>query len=192
MKQKTKNFASPIHLACSNDLLRPALQLVNFEDGYIWATSGHVLARQSLSTFHGFDETEISLLNGKRIHKDVFKLILQYDIIKIEFDGIRVFLGDSDMFISYSKSSDKSPDYKQAIRSSVETIEPVDAIGINAKFIDIANKILQPFNNQLELNFTKHNKAIFAGCQSYSLKNSFVMIMPIMFTEGKNKLTDLV
>lgn len=88
MKQKKHNFNSPMHLACSNDMIRPTLQYVNFEDGYIWATNAHIMARQSLKKVHGFDETEIQLLEGKRIHSSVFKLILQFDKIKIDFDGI--------------------------------------------------------------------------------------------------------
>ncbi len=181
MKNPYKNFQAPIHLACSRDELKPDLQYVFFEEGYIWATNGVILARQSLKAIHGFSKEEVDMLEGKRLHSSVFKAILGHYIIEIKEDRIDAHLGTEIISYWYSKNQDKAPDYKHAVRSSVEFSNPVSQIGINAKLISTVDKIMvYNMEGYISLTFTEQNKAIFIGTPNYKLKDQFCLLMPVM------------
>lgn len=180
MKQKI-NFQSPLHLACSNDSLKPALNYVYFQEGYAWATNGHILVRQSLSKFHNFDETQIEILNGKQLHKDVYKLILRHNFIRVRYEGIETLVsGGHEILFRWAKIPVNPPDHKAAIQNSVKHIEDVNKIGVNLKYLDIIGKILAPPSKEVRLSFTRENGAIFVSDNRIDIKDNFGLVMPVM------------
>ena len=51
MSKEKSNFATPLHLACADDEIRPALECVHFIDGFAYATDGSILVKQSLKEY---------------------------------------------------------------------------------------------------------------------------------------------
>ncbi len=182
MRHKIKNFSHPIHLACSTDYLKPNLMLVNFQDGYVWATDGHLLARQSLDLIHGFDKEEIAILEGKRIHKDMFALIYKYDCIVVKEEGLEVVMYGGRVLFPYYKSEDAMPNYKQAISIIAEEKIPLSEVGMSAKLIAIADKILNGVSGQYRFQFTRKDRMVFISTTIHDIKYNFVLLMPVMVT----------
>ncbi len=150
--------------------------------------------RQSLEKFHNFDETQIEILNGKQLHKDIYSLILKHDVIKVKHEGIEALVAGHPILYRWPTNPETPPNYKQAIESAVKEREPLSDIGLNVNFLSMIGKILKPFEGQVELKFTKHNKAIFVNDQMIAIKYNFALIMPVMtngFQEENNLNTIL-
>src|SRR3954469_10230124 len=89
----SKKMLPSIHLACSDDELRPALQMVEIIDGIATACNGNIIARMNLGAYSKLDDETIKKLNGKLIHRDVWESIQDADIITIDADNLHMDKG---------------------------------------------------------------------------------------------------
>ena len=79
MKQEVRNFNKkyPLWKACGfHDDFRTGLHYISFANGYAYATDSHILVRARLTDISNFDEQDLSLLDGKFIHGNFFKEIV--------------------------------------------------------------------------------------------------------------------
>lgn len=103
-----------IQNACGTDDLRPHFKNVFFINGYAYASDCHILVRESLN-FHGFDEEQIKLLNGKCISKDSFKYLKNIVRFEIKSDGIAVRMKSGiEIMVMFSDNS-QIPEFEKII-----------------------------------------------------------------------------
>src|ERR1700739_1160684 len=102
MKIKGTEFLKPIHLACSNDDLRPVLSLIEIKDNIATATNAHIMIRVNLAKTTELTEDTLKILNGKYIHKNVWKEIWRCD--KLEFTETNIICHKQDVKYTFDYS----------------------------------------------------------------------------------------
>lgn len=169
----------PIHLACSDDELRPALQHVEIIDGIATATNAHVIAQLNLSVYSNLDDNSIRLLNGKLIHRDVWNNIQDADMIEVKGDTIHVEMGG--IKADYNIACDfKFPDHKSIIDAVAKSIfDKKSFVCFNPKFISLAAKLF-PSENLICRFYENNDMMIFFPSGE---AKGFMGIMPMMITE---------
>lgn len=175
----SKKTLPPIHLACSDDELRPALAHIEILDGIATATNSHIIARLNLSEYSKLPEEAIKQLNGKMIHRDVWQSIQNADLIEIEGDTLHYEEGG--IKADYDISSDlKFPDYHGIIEAVQQSIfDNKSFVCFNPKFIAIANKLFP--SEMLICRFYENNEMMvfFPSGQA----KGFVGIIPMNITD---------
>lgn len=178
-----KNFKSKIHIACGSDKHRPVFGYVFFNKGRAIATDAMMLAVQCLKTVHELDDSDISKLEGKFIHKSIFKSILETDYIEIKETGITCFKHNNKSFFEYDEIPDRQLDIDRVL--NFKPFE-INGIVLNAKLIKRASEILfsKGESPDLCLDFSGENRIIkvYRHNDDNQDKN-FVGIMPIMRTK---------
>lgn len=175
----SKKTLPPIHLACSDDELRPALQHIEIIDGIATATNAYIIARLNLSEFSTLPDEAIKQLNGKLIHRDIWEAIQDADLINVneniihyEKGGIRA---DFDIQTSY-----QYPDHKSLLDAVANSMfDKKSFVCFNPKLIAIANKIFPSEN--LIVRFYENNDmmVLFPSGQT----KGFIGVMPMKISE---------
>lgn len=178
MGRVKKNFKSPIYLACSNDDLRPVIQLVIFEEGYAVCTDAYILVRQKLE-LHGFTPEEIALMEGKRIHGRTLKEIMRYDTVTVSDQGFVCTNDYTTALFPWDTEEGRHPDYKKVI-PHVQDRQPVVKISFNPAYIETVRKvsIKQRIASILEFNGT--SKAALITTADNGLDDELILLMPVM------------
>lgn len=169
-----------IDYACGSDKLRPAMQLIHFENGYAYATNAHIAVKNKLSECSDLRDDQIEKLNGKNLHKDTFREILKYDNIEIDSKGIEVY--KSGVYMArYEFAEIKYPDVESVMQSTLDApIEAKQKILINLKNLELLQKSL--FNgNDSVLEFRQGNNAVIVRPKTES--ESMGVIMPLYSNE---------
>lgn len=137
----SKKTLPPIHLACSDDELRPSLQLVEIIDGIATATNAHIIARMNLAAYSKLDESVIQQLNGKLIHRDVWETLVDADIITVDGDSIHMDKGG--IKATFDISTDLTfPDHESIVSAVARSIfDKKSFVAFSPKFIAIAAKL---------------------------------------------------
>lgn len=98
MKKNPQNFNKdfPLWKACGlKDKIRTGMHYISFENGYAYATNSYILVKAKLTDISDFDEMDLAPLDGKFIHGNNFKKILQSKgIVNITEDAIEVIEND--------------------------------------------------------------------------------------------------
>lgn len=131
----------PLHLACSDDKLRPALQHIEIIDGIATATNAHIIARLNLAEYSLLPDEAIKQLNGKLIHRDVWESVQDADLIEIDGDTLHYEKGGirADFDIACNL---KYPDHKSLIDAVANSIFDKKSFAcFNPKWISIASKL---------------------------------------------------
>lgn len=83
MKRERINFYKncKLNVLCGNDELRPLLDNLMFFDNKVWATDAHLMVCADVQAVSNLPTPCVEMLNGKCIHKDIFKILLAYDEI---------------------------------------------------------------------------------------------------------------
>lgn len=175
----SKNTLPAIHLACSNDKDRRALQHVEVIDGIATATNGYIIARLNLSAYSKLDEETIKQLNGKLIHKDVWESIQDADIISIEGDNLHMDKGGIkavfDIFTDVI-----FPDHQKIIDAVANSaFDKKSFANFSPKYIALAGKLFQ--SETLICRFYENND-VMVFFPSGDAKG-FMGIMPMKITE---------
>jgi len=167
------NFTSPLHLACADDTLRANMCCVCFENGWAYASNGHILVKQNLD-LHSIINPE--KLDGKAIHKDSFKQILQFHTVVVNDDSVLCLAEGRKAEFKFSDIT-KFPDYNAVI----PTNHPyeITCIGVKAKYISIAEKILHGSKYGIRMTFRGIDKAIILTTEEYR-DEQLILIMPIL------------
>lgn len=125
-----------MHTCCSSDELRPTMQHIYFANGFAYASDDHVLVKNHLSEIiENIDEEQLALLDGKMLHKDHYKNLLQYDGIVISEDGIEGNKDGNKVFFYFTDQT-KHGEYPDA--------EKVLQEALNKKPIQTSEFCIQP------------------------------------------------
>jgi hypothetical protein len=179
-------FKAPFHLVLSKDRLRPALCQAHFLNGYVYATDANVLIRQSLVEFHGIEEEQAKILEGKRLNESKLRILWDAETVEFKPDGIEFKdkLG-AQMRMGYDTNDDKVPDFEKAIpRAYVEG--GLQLIGINPITLARLQKAMDVSNGAMSLHFAGRSKAIAVQHINISPSVSYGLIMPLMVPDEDN------
>ena len=144
-KKEKYNFLSPLHLACGEDDFRPAFGSVYFIDRFAYASNAHMIIKQSID-YHTVINPEN--LNGKTIHRDSFKQIMDFTYAIAEEGGIACKDDDGrEAFFAYSQIS--APVDFMSVIPPIKLVER-NVIGITPKFLTVASKVLAGKKIQVE------------------------------------------
>ena len=111
-----------LHEACAPYNVRPAMQCVFFENGYAYASDEHIAVRCEISRISSFCDESMALLEGKMLHKDSYRRILEYDFARIMEDGIECSndIDGSIVFFPFFRLDVKFLNVEKVIQESVE------------------------------------------------------------------------
>ena len=176
-----KKFVSKIYVARLSDDKTPRENLTHvfFKDGNAYASDGHILARVPVDSITlNISEEELKRLDGKCIHRDVFKQLLKYKQIEIREDCIVATLGHHTITYSLIDESEMaSPGFEKVIEEeNTKERTPVTGIGINTEFLnDLA--IAMGCASAVKLDFTSYKSKIYVTDTS-QLNDALGVIMP--------------
>ncbi len=175
----SKKMLPPIHLACSDDDLRPALQMVEIIDGIATATNAHIIARMNIAAYSKLDETTIQLLNGKLIYRDVWAELIDADIMTVEDDSIHMVKGG--IRATFDIHTDfKFPDHESIVNAVAQSIfDKKSFVAFNPKFIAIAAKLF-PSENLICRFYENNDMMVFFPSGD---AKGFMGIMPMKLSE---------
>ena len=179
------NITTPVHLLCGDDDLRPALQHVFFNQGYIVATNAHSLVAISMNDL-GFSEEIAADLEGVLMHKDQFKQIVgSKKSLSIVKDDEHLFIcvngGALHPTIKNGLKDIKYPEWDKVINLNIENGESsVNEIGMNYKLINNIGRALSPLSSHSQLCFLFNEKsmAIHIKLNDENIK-SMAVLMPV-------------
>lgn len=178
MSKDKRNFRLKMHAACGTDELRPIMQHVYFDNGFMIATDAHVLIKAAIQRFSDFDKSEVDMLNGKLLHKSTFKKILSCEQVVVTENGIQD-LATKDVY-AFAQMDMKFPNYNAVIPGERG---PVNRVGINPK---VASKLLTVLNTpefiNIELNFTQENRAIVIKPIGEENESLTAILMPVLLS----------
>jgi hypothetical protein len=121
MKENTYNFlkGAKLHLCCSNDDFRPAMNNIYFDEGHAIALDGHILICADLHDISTLSDEDIEKLNGKLLNAASYKELLKYPTIHITDTAIEATkpLGVwGSMDVSFKFTEDTTyPNYKSVL-----------------------------------------------------------------------------
>ena len=72
-----------LHQACANDGLRPAMEHIQFKNGYAYASDAHIAIKAALKSICALSQEDIDKLNGYYIHSSQWSLLLKYSNIEV-------------------------------------------------------------------------------------------------------------
>lgn len=180
----SKKILPPLHLACSDDELRPALQHVEVVDGIATATTGLVIAQLNLAVYSKLDEDTIRQLNGKLLHRDVWEAIEDADIITVNGDILHMDKGG--IRADFNIATDyKFPDHRSIIDSVSKSIfDKKSFVCFNPKLIGLAAKLFPSEN--LICRFYENNEMMVFFPSGEA--KGFMGILPLKITEEEATL----
>jgi hypothetical protein len=154
--KEKRNFRLKMNMATGSDDLRPVMQHVYFENGFMVATDAHILIKAAVHHFSDFDQSEVDILNGKFIHKNTFKKILSAPMVQITEEGV-VDLATKDVY-KFAEECGKYPNFEAVIPKSTGAIEQ---IGVTPAVVQKLFKILASANiHTASMNFEAANRGV--------------------------------
>lgn len=177
---KTKNFRKKVTVVCGSDDLRPIMQHVFFDDGFLICTDGHILLKQSLKQNIFYDE-EISIMNGKYLHRNAFDEVFRYDMVTVSEDGFTCRKGGVECLIKFSEPDGVYPKWK-AVLPENKNKGSVDEIGINVNLLNRINKITLSYKKAMKFEFHGKNRGILITPMDSDLtpEDETILVMPAM------------
>ena len=134
----------PLHLAASNDELRPGLQHISIKEGVAYASDAHMMAVCNIR--YGFDlsEKHIEMLNGKLFTRDAWSLIHNAHILDVTDSGIVIKRRSLVAEIKSVCATDVNPpDHLKALKSALDSgVCQNTKVSVNPKYLDISKKII--------------------------------------------------
>lgn len=180
MKRINFNKSVKMHLACSNEKHRPAMNYIYFKDGYAYASNGHIAVKNCIEEICSvYDDEQLKFLDGKMLHRNQYKEILKYDVIEISEDGIECIETETKRksFFYFGDEDLKFPDCEKVIQNALNASAiPTAEIGFNNNFLEIINKSLFD-SDRCRYQFKGTDKAVvFQSLESKSMG----IIMPYL------------
>ncbi|MEX6691228.1 hypothetical protein QTN47_27210 [Danxiaibacter flavus] len=180
----SRKYLPPVHLACGDDEMRPALMYVEILDGIATATNGYMICRLNLSEYSNLDETTLQQLSGMYIHRDAWNLICDAEIITLsdEYDNTLTYVkGGVEANIQIKGDNEvKYPDYQSLINKIANSrFDKKSFIGFDPKWIEISKKIFQSKTIIIRFYEQESMFTIFPGNDS----KAFIGIMPMVLKE---------
>lgn len=164
----SKKTLPPLHLACSDDELRPALQHIEIKKGIATATNAHILAQLNLSEYTDLDEETIK----HEAIQDATVIAVEGDTLHYESGGVR-----ADVDISCAL---KFPNHKTIVDAVAKSVfDKKSFVCFDPNWIKIAAKIFP--SETLICRFYENNE-MMVFFPSGDAKG-FVGIMPMKISE---------
>ena len=138
-----------IHECCGNDELRPQWMYIYFHNGFAFATDASILIAISLSDLYA-DERMINFLNGRKIHKDDFKLLYKPYYISLE-EPFKIRLSEergtviqlSEIDYEAHKGFSMILQVLEAFQAEFNSkIIPIESIKLNLRFVEQLYKLI--------------------------------------------------
>lgn len=176
MKSKRANFRTPLHIACSKNVYRPALQYVFFENDFIYATNGHIAVKLS---FDYCDVIDKEKLNGKALHETAYAKILKFPFAQATEEGVLCWDENIKVTFRYAEGVVR-PNLEKAIEGCCE--EAVSKIGINPDNLAFVSKCLcHRGEERVRMMFSGKEKAITIEYPNHP--NQWAYVMPMTLNE---------
>lgn len=171
----SSKYLPPLHLAASEDELRPAMCHVQIKGGIATATNGHVLAQLNLAAFSSLDENIIQRLNGFYIHADTWKLI--HDAEEIEFeDGVLTYHKGGIMAEIKLSDSIEFPDYSDIVNKVANSkFDTRSFLALNPKHFELCKKLFNAETVVVRF-YQGHEMMVFFPGQD---AKGYIGIMPV-------------
>lgn len=188
MADLRKNFSKALKLHCvagSRGNFAPG-EYIYFKDGYAYAVSNHLYVRVKLDKWSGFEDAEIALLHGKSIHRELYKQLLEYDIVNVTVDGF-VCVHDSAIitfpFIDFYEM--ELVDRIAALMSDEDVVHGATPIGDN-KDIELDITILTSLmrstgEGKWRLNTKRSNNLMYLIPEVGAMAEVEAIVAPILF-----------
>lgn len=173
-----KKIIPPIHLACSDDDLRIAMQYIKIADGIAYATEGHMVVLVNLQHHSDLTEDVINALDGKYVHRDTWKKVMDATDISIVNDEIVYTYGLTKA--KFEIASDINfPDVMTVVKPALKANNAnKHTVSFQPKFTEILNKIFN--SGQLNFLFKDNGPVLVYPCVG---AYQYAMLMPIVTTE---------
>ena len=170
----------PLHLACGDDEMRPNMMLIEIKNNIATATNGHMLVKIDLGIATNLQAEQVSMLNNKHIHKEVWKEIHKCDLLEIKEEQIDCWKSGIKKTFYYSQPNCEFFDTNYIIKDVAESVESKEAMCYNGKLLTTLHKIFQTEN--IVFSFTEGNK----GTIVYPYEDSGIcgIIMPVMMSNN--------
>lgn len=170
-----QNFTIKIYEACSDDELRPIMNCVHFENGFAYATDGHIAVKQSLE-YHSIINPEI--LNGRSIHRDNFKNIMQFEIAECTENGIvcKDNDGRTAVFDYFDTHGENYPNIESVLK--FEESKEIKFLGLKPMFIEKLRKSMHNPSGTFRLQFYGIDKRIKVDVPD--IPNQLAILMPAL------------
>ena len=170
MIENTYNFwkGAKLHLCCSKDEFRPAMNNIYFDEGHAIATDGHILICADLHDISTLSDEDIEKLNGKLLNGASYKELLTYPKIRITDTAIEAtkaigVYGSMDVSFKFTQDT-TYPNYKSVLdnigvpEKEDEQVPKIFNTGINIKSLKrLADAVSSEF---VDLRYTSRHGAI--------------------------------
>lgn len=184
---KTKEFFPQMHLACSNDDLRPVMSYVYITKDHSVATNAHIIA--IAETKNLFDDDFINIIpdDGFYIHKDDWKKICQCDCVLVESEKVVELVHNRKrnelIKIELVENVGKFPNWKAVIPRPDKEKIPFNTFGLNGEFLATVQKIISKNDSLVIETFTKNSGFLVKSWNSDA--KTMGLIMPCKIEEDQ-------
>lgn len=173
----TKKIIPPVHLACSDDDLRIAMQYVMIKDNVAYATNANIAVAVNLVHHSELSDDVIKELNGKYVHKDTWKRVMDAEFIFIEGDEILYSKGMTKARFEISTDIN-FPDVVSVLKEAIAKNEvQMCKVSFNPLLVDTIRKVFA----YTEMNFILKGSHIL--CYPCIGSYQYGLIMPIIHSE---------
>ena len=170
MTENAYNFlkGAKLHLCCSNDDFRPAMNNIYFDEGHAIASDGHILICADLHDISNLNDEDIEKLNGKLLNAASYKELLKYPTIHITNTAIEAtkplgVWGSMDESFKFTEDT-TYPNYKSVLddirvpEKEDEQVPKTFNTGLNIKSLKrLADAVSSDF---VDLRYTSRHGAI--------------------------------
>ena len=175
-----------IHLATSNDCIRPAMNYVLVTLKYIYASNGHILIRLPTEEIFGISFIESFLVFEEIAKKEITDISIikfnAHSLLRIDIRKNRQFSITKYYEILINGQDNLQYPNAESVIPSEDKLEPVSIIGVNTKFLNSlveAMGINDSYNQCAIFKFTGETKAIIVKPRHGEIENRLGVIMSV-------------
>jgi hypothetical protein len=169
------NFTTKLHLACSNDELRPIMNCVHFAGGFAYATNGNLVVKQSLE-YHSILDAQN--LDGKSLHRENYKNIMQFEVARANQDGIECSNADGRkaFFEYFDMKGEKMPNFDAVITK--DQAKQVGFIGLSPELMKIVMEAMYLPDGYARVSFYGIDRPMLLDAPG--VDNQIGVVMPVL------------
>jgi hypothetical protein len=178
-----EQFMQPLHLACGDDELRPNMMLIEIKNNIATATNGHLLVKIDLGIAANLNAEQVSALNNKYVHKEVWKEIHKCDSLEIKEEQIDCWKSGIKKTFYFSNANGEFFDTNKLLSENADSVGSKEMVAYNPKFITILQKIFQ--HESIVFSFADGEKGTFVF--PYEDSGMCGLLMPMMLTKERKR-----
>lgn len=187
MEQENRRFRKEFQIwkACEKKgANRTQLEYVCFDNGYAYASDGHILAKVNVKTLALLNDEDYEKLNGYCIHADALRVLTKYENIDVVSDGdnLSIVCHIRENTLTFGLTPKKSvnpPDFEAVLKAEGEH-EPIEKIGIEKAYLnDLTDAIGL---KRVKMDFYSESSKIIVTPINDDYLDVKGLIMPIMTT----------